>query len=478
MLKALKLHYVWIENRVSKFPRDLTALQFLSIISALTQLSPVSIYLHSNTNFSGPLWDNVKTQVQTVDIRVPYFLNGKPILHVQHQADFIKLQVAYETGGFFADFDIYFTGNRGKFMQLLQQYECIFTPFKREGRTLLAIGNFACKPGSRFIQQVLLEYEVNFRGHTKCYSNTDPVPYLYNGCLFPYVIYLQNKAYHKAIRLERSLLRLFNKTRHFLHETGKVNWSGQLNVHSGYEGKDMQMRDIWRLNSSFGEVLRCTYTNFFRTTASRSCSSDAKNSYRHLCYSFENVQKDNLRDLSVAQYLSVFSAVHNANVDAIEIQFDGGTELSGPYWTSLNHLASQSGVAVCTRTIFAEKDKSLSDHCITSNHFFLGKNFEQISSKNNFSSGLDSELEWIPHPTDNGKKTAANVSQMANYMGKIMLDTKKVIIDKNIFSLNEKHITLDWIRKSKSSLGQLLRLIYFNESTSIKDNLLHKYACP
>lgn len=161
--KPLLLHYVWVQNRRSAFPRDLTSLQFLSIASALNKLRPVGIYLHTNTNFSGPLWASVKESVLISPIKPSPAIYGTKIMHIEQYADLLKLEIAYEFGGFIADFDVYFTGRRSEFTELSRHYECVFGMFYRKGRSFFALGNFACNSRSEFINKIRQEYRYSMK---------------------------------------------------------------------------------------------------------------------------------------------------------------------------------------------------------------------------------------------------------------------------------------------------------------------------
>lgn len=251
------LHYVWIQNREADQPFDLTVLQYLSILSAIKFLpSDFRIFVHTNGEFAGPLWTDVSDYISVVPASRIFKLNDRPIMHIEHEADMVKLDVAYNTGGFFVDFDVYFTGyQQENFLKLLDRYECIFTPFTSRSRKFLAIGNFGCKPKSLFIRRILDEYSTNYRGY-KCYAPDDPIPFLYNGCLFPYLLYQKDKEFRKSVRIEAELLNIREKRGDFLNNLGKVEWKDQFNMHSGYEGREPSLSDVWSWNTSFGDLLR------------------------------------------------------------------------------------------------------------------------------------------------------------------------------------------------------------------------------
>ena len=229
LTEKLFVHYVWIENRVSTTPFDLKILQYASVVSAIKQLSPVTIYLHTNAKFNGLYWDAVKNYITIIPIQRILTANGRKLIAIEQEADLFKLKAAAEYGGFLADFDIYFIGPRSQLMNWLKEYDCVFGKIFWKGRAFISSGGFACRPNTDFVKEWLNEYENNYRG----YCGKNPIAAMYNACVYPMKLHLENTTYQKTIHFADEGMYTYygEKGAKFRHEHVD-NWKRHFYIHN------------------------------------------------------------------------------------------------------------------------------------------------------------------------------------------------------------------------------------------------------
>ena len=462
-IDPLILHYVWLENRGSTQPRDLSALQYLSVLSAITILRPDRIHLHTNGHFSGPHWHAVKPHVTLTNIATfpakKSILKGK--MHIEHEADLVKLQIAYESGGLFADFDVYFTGHREKYLASFQRYDCVFAQFHTQKRTFFAIGNFGCQAKSPFIQAILQEYRTNFRGY-KCYDPNDPIPFLYNGCLYPYLLYQGNEKFQKSIKIEIELLNMFPKKDLFLNQNNKVEWVNSFNVHSGYEGPDISLSQIWSWKSTFGEVLRFIVNKEVVSSKVPAVTSPRKGS--KFAFTTE-VMEHVSNDLTTLQFLAVLCAIRKSNPATIEI--GGFRSLSGPFWTFLLDEANAQKILLFQ----GAKNEDLRMASARKNYFIFNLSSFVMKPLHSCDVNFDVLPEGCKVSVFHFNRTHFKPSKRAV---KFSLYS---VIDIGVIPSLKRDVTLETIRKLTGTFGELLRLVYFGDTEMLRDQPLRHFPC-
>ena len=78
---------------------------YLAIKSAVALNKPDAVYFHYEYEPSGEWWEKAKPLVQLKKMKAPESFMGKPLLHLAHKADIVRLLALKETGGIYLDLD-------------------------------------------------------------------------------------------------------------------------------------------------------------------------------------------------------------------------------------------------------------------------------------------------------------------------------------------------------------------------------------
>jgi hypothetical protein len=78
---------------------------YLSVKSAVELNMPAAIYFHYQYEPQGEWWQRTKALVTLNKITAPEFFMGRPLHHVAHKADVVRLQALKEMGGIYLDLD-------------------------------------------------------------------------------------------------------------------------------------------------------------------------------------------------------------------------------------------------------------------------------------------------------------------------------------------------------------------------------------
>jgi hypothetical protein len=78
---------------------------YMAIRSAIAVNNPSDVIFHYQHEPSGEYWDLIKSHITLNKLEAPTEIHGKKLLHVAHQADIIRLQALYKTGGIYLDID-------------------------------------------------------------------------------------------------------------------------------------------------------------------------------------------------------------------------------------------------------------------------------------------------------------------------------------------------------------------------------------
>ena len=78
---------------------------YLAIKSAVELNKPDSVYFHYEYEPSGEWWHKAKPLLQLKKIKAPESFMGRPLFHIAHKADVVRLLALKETGGIYLDLD-------------------------------------------------------------------------------------------------------------------------------------------------------------------------------------------------------------------------------------------------------------------------------------------------------------------------------------------------------------------------------------
>jgi hypothetical protein len=376
---SILLHFVWIENRQSDFAYDLTVLQYLSILSALRRAPSATIWFHTNGQFAGPFWKAIRQNISLVPIRRYTDVGGKPVKVIEEEADLLKLDVGIQYGGIFVDFDVFFTGSIQRILDKLKTHECIFRAIPFKQRILFQMGNFACNPNSSFLREIYRDYNENYRG--SCYRLLSS---MYNGCLYAYLLYNQTEKFQNSIYVDRGELLM-----HYLKNDGvvfrlgprRLPWTSYINIHTGDEGSELCYMDVWKRNSSFGDMLReviTTTSNPANMQISESVCQSVLKSTSGLVLNYVltssslNLKEKNIRlpDLTNLEYLSILSAIKFVEPRLIIIHVDPGTVLTGPRIRDLQNRKKNT-IFSCWKSNFVANESKSQSLLMDGNTFFV-----------------------------------------------------------------------------------------------------------
>lgn len=85
--------------------RPFSLSHYLAIKSAAAVNKPETIFFHYEFEPTGEWWDKAKPLLTLNKVRAPESFMGRPLYHVAHKADVIRLQVLKEYGGIYLDLD-------------------------------------------------------------------------------------------------------------------------------------------------------------------------------------------------------------------------------------------------------------------------------------------------------------------------------------------------------------------------------------
>ncbi len=85
--------------------RPFSLSHYLAVKSAADINQPEKIYFHYEFEPAGEWWDKAKPLLVLNKIKSPEIFMGRPLYHVAHKADVVRLQVLKEYGGVYLDLD-------------------------------------------------------------------------------------------------------------------------------------------------------------------------------------------------------------------------------------------------------------------------------------------------------------------------------------------------------------------------------------
>lgn len=85
--------------------KPFSLVHYLSVKSAVELNKPVAAYFHYQYEPQGEWWEKAKPLLTLNKIIAPDSFMGRPLYHVAHKADVVRLQALKETGGIYLDLD-------------------------------------------------------------------------------------------------------------------------------------------------------------------------------------------------------------------------------------------------------------------------------------------------------------------------------------------------------------------------------------
>lgn len=123
--------------------------------SAVERIKPEKVYFHCQFEPSGPWWDLSRDLVTVSKIEAPREIFGRPLRHVAHQSDVVRLQKLIEHGGIYLDADVLV---QKSFDDLLEN-STVLGREGLDGEYGMANAVILAEPNAPFIRRWLSEYK-------------------------------------------------------------------------------------------------------------------------------------------------------------------------------------------------------------------------------------------------------------------------------------------------------------------------------
>lgn len=98
------LHFIFITEQ-GQAARSLSLSHYIAVKSAIAVNNPEVAYFHYNTEPAGEWWQRIRELVTCREVEAPDKFLGRPIIHVAHKSDVIRLQALRDFGGIYLDLD-------------------------------------------------------------------------------------------------------------------------------------------------------------------------------------------------------------------------------------------------------------------------------------------------------------------------------------------------------------------------------------
>ena len=85
--------------------KPFSLVHYLSVKSAVELNRPVAAYFHYQFEPHGEWWQKANSLITLNKVTAPESFMGRPLYHVAHKADVVRLQALKETGGIYLDLD-------------------------------------------------------------------------------------------------------------------------------------------------------------------------------------------------------------------------------------------------------------------------------------------------------------------------------------------------------------------------------------
>jgi hypothetical protein len=150
-----KLHFVFgLTENFGLKPWKLC--HYLAVKSAIDLNNPEKCYLYYKYKPSGEWFEKIEHKLELVKIEPPLSIFNRPLMHIAHQSDIIRLQALIEEGGIYMDVD---TISVKPFTDLLRN-KCVLGIQGYEDGTIdgLCNGVILAEKNSEFLREWLMSY--------------------------------------------------------------------------------------------------------------------------------------------------------------------------------------------------------------------------------------------------------------------------------------------------------------------------------
>lgn len=234
------VHFIWFADNSN---REMSFLNYVSILSAYKVQQPDVIMFHCNFLPSGKWWGKLW---RTIPLKIvfkekPREIHGQKIIHTFHMGDIAKMEVLIKYGGIYLDYDVVVVNS----LDPLRHYDASLG--KEKPPKLIAGIIVACK-NSLFLRMVYESYRDNYR----------PLDWDYNCARVAYKIALERP---DLVYIEpRRLTTPDWADRHLLWNE-IINWSDLFVIHvmGHFDWSHHTPESIKKQNSTFGQVMRYIY---------------------------------------------------------------------------------------------------------------------------------------------------------------------------------------------------------------------------
>lgn len=155
------VHLIWFgeEFKLMKF------IEYLCLKSIILNIKPDKVKIHGDVKPYGEYWDRIKLhpKIEWVYLERPLRKYGQDFTSspIQHLADIARLEVLYDEGGLYSDFDILWikSTNELRYLDVELIASNDITSYCLEFPNNIQIGTFLSRPKASFLQNWLKAYE-------------------------------------------------------------------------------------------------------------------------------------------------------------------------------------------------------------------------------------------------------------------------------------------------------------------------------
>ena len=154
------VHLIWFSEKT----KNLKFIDYLCLKSIIAVLRPDKVKIHGDVEPNGELWDEIKLhpKIEFVKRERPIYRYNQDFSNapIQHIADIARLEVLYEEGGLYTDFDVLWVKSIEELryidVELIASND--LTSYCYEFPNNIQIGVFLAQPNSSFIRDWLERY--------------------------------------------------------------------------------------------------------------------------------------------------------------------------------------------------------------------------------------------------------------------------------------------------------------------------------
>jgi hypothetical protein len=234
------VHFIWFAPDNTK---QLTFLNYISIVSAHRIQKPDLIVFHCNHLPAGQWWERLWREVplKIVHRDPPEYIHNQRLYHIYHQGDIAKMEILLEYGGIYLDYDVIVVNS----LDPVRRYDA--TLGKEKPPKFIA-GIIVARKGSTFLRLLYESYRANYR----------PWDWDYNCARVAYQLYLR--------RPDLLHVEPFRFTTPDWQDRDKlwndvIDWSNLYVIHvmGHFTWQQYTPESIRTINSTFGEAMRYIY---------------------------------------------------------------------------------------------------------------------------------------------------------------------------------------------------------------------------